>query len=172
MTRPLRIRARPALRAVLALLALLALGSARATPLAAQEAATFERRIPGWVKYGKWGLLVGSVTMNLLAARAHESADAEFDQLRERCLSDGTLCAMAIDGTYVDPESERLYQRSVAYDRRARLWLVAGQTALIGSAVMFVWEFTRPKGPPGNIPFEPEVSATPTGTNVGLRVAF
>jgi hypothetical protein len=167
-------RRRPAIALALAL----ALGptlAARPAPLAAQE--PVESTVPGGsspalVRYGKWALLAGSITMNVLAARAHERGDEEYELLRARCATDGNLCAIALDGTYADPETELRYQRSLAYDRRARVWLVAGQTALLGSAVMFIWELTRPKGPPGNIPFEPEVSATPDGTNLGVRLSF
>ena len=40
-------------------------------------------------------------------------------------------------------------------------------------AVLFIWELTRPKGRPRNIPFEPEVEAIRGGsTGVGLRMKF
>jgi hypothetical protein len=37
---------------------------------------------------------------------------------------------------------------------------------------LFVWELTRPKSRPGNIPFEPEVQRLRGATGLGLRVAF
>jgi hypothetical protein len=37
---------------------------------------------------------------------------------------------------------------------------------------MFVWEFARPKGAPGNIPFEPRVSISAERTELGLLVRF
>ena len=80
---------------------------------------------------------------------------------------------MRPSGTYADPEIEGLYRTSQHYDRRARLWLIGGETALAGAAALFVWELTRPKGRPDNIPFEPEVrSLRAGGTGLGLRLAF
>jgi hypothetical protein len=49
---------------------------------------------------------------------------------------------------------------------------LGGEGALAGAAVLFVWELTRPKERPDNIPFEPEVRSLRGGTGVGLRVGF
>jgi len=127
---------------------------------------------PAPVKYGKWLLLAGAVGMNLAAAQAHHDADGFFRQLDDRCTADHALCATGPGGAYSDAESERLYQSSVAMDRRARTWLIGGESAALGAAVMFVWEFARPKGRPPNIPFEPTVSVRPSRTEVGLLVRF
>jgi hypothetical protein len=35
-----------------------------------------------------------------------------------------------------------------------------------------VWEFSRPKDDPENIPFEPTVSFLPHSTEIGVRVAW
>jgi hypothetical protein len=35
-----------------------------------------------------------------------------------------------------------LYQTSLHYDRETRTWLIVGETALVASATMFVWELT------------------------------
>ncbi len=125
------------------------------------------------VKYGKWVLLAGSLGMNYLAVRAHNRAEDSFDILESRCGVDAGQCALGPDGAYANPEIEDLYQTSLRYDRRARLWLIGGESALAGAAVMFVWELTRPKGRPDNIPFEPEVrSLRAGGTGLGLRFGF
>ncbi len=125
------------------------------------------------VKYGKWVILAGSIGMNYLAVRAHDRAENTFDILESRCGVANDRCALGPDGTYADPEIEGLYQTSLRYDRRARLWLIGGETALAGAAALFVWELTRPKGRPDNIPFEPEVrSLRAGGTGLGLRLAF
>lgn len=124
-------------------------------------------------KYGKWVILAGSVGMNYLAHQAHDRADNAFNALKASCQNAHERCALGEGGTYADPEIEGLYQSSLQYDRRARLWLVGGETALAGAAALFVWELTRPKGRPGNIPFDPEVrSLRAGGTGLGLRVAF
>jgi hypothetical protein len=123
------------------------------------------------VKYGKWAVLAGSVGMNYLALRAHNRADDAFNNLKVLCV-DRSRCNLAPDGSYLDPASENLYQTSLRYDRIARGWLFGGEAALAGSAALFVWELTRPKGRPGNIPFEPEVRSLRWGTGLGLRVSF
>ena len=127
---------------------------------------------PG-VKYGKWVVLAGSLGMNYLAVRAHNRAEDTFDVLESRCSVAQERCALGPGGAYADPEIEGLYQTSLRHDRRARLWLIGGETALAGAAVLFVWELTRPKGRPDNIPFEPEVrSLRAGGTGLGLRFGF
>jgi hypothetical protein len=124
------------------------------------------------VKYGKWVMLAGSVGMNYLAIRAHDRAEDAFDQLESRCRQTRSLCDLGPDGTYLDPEIEDFYQSSLRYDRIARGWLIGGETALAGAAVLFIWELTRPKGRPDNIQFEPEVRNMRGGTGLGLRVSF
>lgn len=123
------------------------------------------------VKYGKWAVLAGSVGLNYLALRSHNRADDAFNALKAVCI-DRSRCDLGPDGSYLDPESENLYQSSLRYDRIARGWLLGGEAALAGSAALFVWELTRPKGRPGNIPFEPEVRSMRWGTGLGLRVPF
>lgn len=124
------------------------------------------------VKYGKWVLVAGSVGMNYLALRAHNRADDAFDALEAQCLGTPTRCDLGPAGGYLDPEIEGLYQSSLRYDRIARGWLIGGESALAGAAVLFVWELTRPKGRPDNIPFEPEVRSMRGRTGLGFRVAF
>lgn len=128
--------------------------------------------ISPFVKYGKWALVAGSAGMNYLAIRAHNRAEDVFDQLEAQCASARARCAVGPDGSYLDPEIENLYQQTLRHDRAARGWLIGGEGALAGAAVLFVWELTRPKGRPDNIPFEPEVRSMRGGTGLGLRVAF
>ncbi len=125
-----------------------------------------------WIKYGKWVLAAGAIGMNFLAARSHEHADDNFDALESRCFDDPSLCSVNSSGTYVNAESEQLYQESLRYDRQARRWLFGGETALLASAAMFVWELTRNAPKPDNIPFEPEVRSLHRATGVGVRVGF
>jgi hypothetical protein len=125
------------------------------------------------VKYGKWVLVAGAATMNYLALRAHNQAEDSFNALEARCFESQQRCALRPDGSYLDPTAEELYQGSLHYDRIARGWLIGGESALAGAAALFVWELTRPKGRPSNIPFEPEIrSIRGGGTGVGLRFAF
>jgi hypothetical protein len=125
------------------------------------------------VKYGKWVLLAGAVAMNYQAVREHDQADDAYDVLEAECTADNSRCALGSDGTYADPAMEDLYQTTLSHDQQARRWLIGGEAALVGSAVLFIWELTRPKDRPDNIPFEPEVrSMRAGGTGLGLRVAF
>lgn len=149
---------------------LLAMLAVLAAPLASQQAVP--RSSPPLVKYGKWGLVAASVVMNLLAREAHQRADEEFAFVRDACTVDRTQCTTLPDGSYADPVLEAHYQSSLDYDNKARTWLIGGQTALVGAAVGFIWELTRPKGRPGNIPFEPEVGERDGATRVGFRVSF
>jgi len=125
-----------------------------------------------WIKYGKWVLLAGAASMNYFAIRAHDRAENAFDGLESRCGQTRSRCDLGPDGRYLDPEIEGLYQSSLRYDRIARGWLIGGESALASAAVLFVWELTRPKGRPDNIPFEPEIRSMPRGTGLGLRVFF
>ena len=124
------------------------------------------------VKYGKWVLAAGAVGMNLLAASAHNDADAAFDHIEEACFADRVRCLVNVEGRYADAEIESLYQTSLHEDRVARRWLILGETALVGAAAMFVWELTRKSHEPENIPFEPEVRSLRNATGVGVRIAW
>ena len=124
------------------------------------------------VKYGKWALAAGALGMNLLAARAHNRANDNFDALEQRCFADSRACDLDGSGSYSDATSELLYQQSLRYDRHARGWLFGGETALVGAAAMFVWELTRRTDRPGIIPFKPEVRKLRDATGVGVRVGF
>ncbi|HEY4648491.1 MAG TPA: hypothetical protein VIG95_05255 [Gemmatimonadales bacterium] len=124
------------------------------------------------VKYGKWVLAAGAIGMNYQALLAHNRADDSFDALESYCLELQQRCALGPTGEYLDPTSEALYQNTLEHDHTARNWLIGGEAALAGAAALFVWELSRPKGRPGNIPFEPEIRSIRGGTGLGLRVAF
>jgi hypothetical protein len=142
-----------------------------ATPAAAQEPTASSGSGP-LVKYGKWVLAAGAIGMNYLAARAHDRADERFDLLQNRCFDERALCSVDAAGTYTNGESERIYQESLRYDRQARRWLFGGETALVASAALFIWELTRRNPKPDNIPFEPEVRSLRQATGVGVRLDF
>jgi hypothetical protein len=144
-----------------------------AAPLAAQRADTsWTRPTPMLVKYGKWATLALAVGMGLKASAAHHDADRAFNLLSDYCLTDPTRCNQGSGGGYIDPVAEGYYQASVRRDRHARGWLLGGEGALLATAGLFVWELTRPKQPPKNIPFEPTVSVVGPTTRVGVSVAF
>ena len=124
------------------------------------------------IKYGKWAVLGASLAMNIEAARTHNQADDAFHRLELYCLDNRFRCDTSPSGNYLDPVAEGYYQESLRHDRQSRRWLVGGETALLGAVTMFVWELTRPKGPPKNIPFSPEVKSVNGRTRLGVRVAF
>jgi hypothetical protein len=132
----------------------------------------FGQKVSPLVKYGKWGALGVSLAFNAMAFRTHDRAQSAFRHLEGYCFPDPTRCETGPGGSYKDPVSERYYQQSLSYDRQTRVRLVAGETALLGTIALFVWEMSQPKGPPENIPFRPEVSTHDGVTHVGLRVAF
>ena len=117
------------------------------------------QRSPAPVKYGKWAVLAGSIGLNIL------------EEMEQRCAVDPALCNVG-DGGYVDPVNEALYQETLRLDRRSRTFLITGEAAFLGAAALFIWEFARPKSPPGNVPFEPEISVRKGVTRLGLRVAW
>jgi hypothetical protein len=165
------MRTPPGTGRVIILVALLGALAAARGGLAAQTAAA--TRIPPVVKYGKWALLAGSAGLNLLALHNHHLADDTFAQLADICTTaDHSRCLTGAGGAYLDPGAEAIYQSAVSADRRARNWLIAGETALLGSAAMFVWELSRPKGRERNIPFTPRVSVLGNRTMVGLTIPF
>ena len=145
-----------------------------ASPLAAQTGGDtlLIRSSPFLVKYGKWAILAASIGMGLKASQAHHAADRAYSRLEDYCFADRTRCDQAAGGSYVDPVAEGYFQSALHGDRRARRWLVGGEVALIGTAGLFVWELTRPKSLPKNIPFEPTLQVGPTTTQVGLRLEF
>jgi hypothetical protein len=125
------------------------------------------------VRYGKWVLAAGAVGMNVLAARAHNDAEDAFDRVERACFDDSIRCIINVEGQYADAGVEAAYQSSLHHDRVARRWLILGETALVGAAAMFVWEFTRKTHEPDNIPFEPEITTLRDGTTrFGVRVQF
>lgn len=124
------------------------------------------------LKYGKWVLAAGALGMNYLASRDHDRADDNFNLLEQRCFNDNTACDLNTSGRYSDGTSEAFYQQSLHYDRRARRLLIGGETALLGSATIFVLELTRRTSKPKNIPFEADIRSLRQATGVGLRFNF
>jgi hypothetical protein len=140
--------------------------------LTVAPAAAAAQDSPPLVRYGKWLLAAGAIGFNLLAAESHQNADDAFNTLEDLCFEDFDRCDLGPDGTYLNPHIEGLYQTSLHYDRQTRTWLIVGETALVASATMFVWELTRHTEKPDNIPFEPEVRSLKQATGVGLRIAW
>jgi hypothetical protein len=144
-----------------------------AAPLPGQQLdSAVARPSPILVRYGKWATLGAAVGMGLKAASAHRAADRAYGRLEHYCLTDPPACDQGPGGAYLDPVAERYYQASLGHDRRARRWLFGGEVTLLATAGIFVWELTRPRGPPDNIPFSPSLSVSDGNTRLGLALAF
>jgi len=126
------------------------------------------------VKYGKWAALAASIGFNIAAADAHNQANRSFDRIGSRCAAPNALrCELEESGRYVDPVTEQLYQETRALDQKATRWLIAGEAALLGATVLFVWELTRSvDSPPENEPFAPVVQEFSNGVGLGFQIRF
>jgi len=125
---------------------------------------------PPLVHYGKWAALGLAASFTIFGVQSHDRADRDFGALLTYCRSTGP-CSLGGDGRYTNPTAEALYQRVRTGDRTARAWLVGGQVALAGGAVLFVLELRRRKGPE-NIPFSPYVVGGRFGTLLGMQIAW
>ena len=156
-------------RGAAVMLALLLGAGAR---LSAQALDTIPKPVPRVVHIGKWVALAGAATLGALAHDRSTAADASYDELRRRCFNDPVTCFTGPDGRYLDPVSEGLYQDANRLDHQATRLLIGAEVTFAAAAVGFIWELTKPRGPTGNIPFEPSVEATPRATRLGLVVRF
>ncbi len=127
------------------------------------------------VHYGKWASAAAAVTFTALAAHEHSNSSREWDQLLAFCRADNTDCALGPNGRYVNAAAEDLYQASLAFDRRARARLVAGQVSLLVTAGLFLADLRRHASGPENIPLHPLqiwVDRAGGAARVGVRLAF
>lgn len=122
------------------------------------------------VRYGKWAALGVAAGFTVLGVAAHDRAEARYGDLLAYCREQRS-CSIGLDGRYGSAAAEALYQRVLRSDRTARRWLIGGQAALVGSAVLFVIELKRKRGP-DNIPYSPYIAAGRFGTDVGVRIAW
>jgi hypothetical protein len=127
------------------------------------------------VHWGKWLAAAGAVAFTLMGSHEHEHSNREFGRLLAVCRADSVDCRLGPDGSYVNPESERLYQASIRHDRRARARLIAGQAGLLVAAALFVADLRHEGDGPVNKPFAPlevAVDERTGGAQVGLRWTF
>ncbi len=141
-------------------------------PLTAQSDSLMRRSSPFAVKYGKWAMVAAAIGMGLKAASDHDAADRAFNRLTNYCDGQSEGCLKNPSGKYVDPIAEGYYQASISKDRHARGWLLGGEATMLGAVGLFVWELSRPKSLPRNIPFEPKLEWTPAVTRLKGRISF
>ena len=146
--------------------ALAQVDTAAAPPPAAAPA---PYRVAPAVSWGKWAAAAVAVGSTVLGIHQHNAGNNAYRELVLYC-SGSVLCSIGSDGRYLDAHAEGTYQRVVRDDRSARAWLIAGQLAALGSAVLFVLELKHEGGPP-NIPFNGLLVESGDGvTRVGFRV--
>lgn len=119
-------------------------------------------------KWGRWPTLAAAIGLTAAAITKKADADDVYEGLQARCVDVAGTCVLRPDGTYVDAESERLYQETLRLDGQARRWMIGGQAFLFVSGGMFLIDLVVGSSKPENIPFSPlEAYAVPGA--VGLR---
>ena len=125
------------------------------------------------VRVAKWALLGAAAGFAAYALEHSTAAERTNDRLRALCTLEPERCQLE-GGAYADPYAERLFQRTGKEDHLARIGIVGGQVALLGSVGLFVYDLRNGQGP-RDIPY-PSMearSAVPRPRLVaGLRVAF
>ena len=154
-------------RSVVALAALLVLPSI----LGAQT----PRESRSWtpVRVAKWSLLGAAAGLAAYALEHSTAAERANDRLRALCSSEPERCQLD-GGVYSDPDAEALFQRVTREDHHARIGIVGGQVALLGSVGLFVYDLRNGRGP-GDIPYPSAASRVATPRHrvaVGVRIAF
>ena len=155
------------IRAMTALVALLVLPS--------MAAAQTPRQPGAWtpVRIAKWTLLGAAAGLAAYALEHSTAAERANDRLRSLCTAEPERCQLE-NGVYTDPDAETLFQRVTHEDHLARVGIVGGQVALLGSVGLFVYDLRNGRGP-GDIPYPSAASRlAPPRPQVamGIRVAF
>ena len=115
--------------------------------------------------------LGGSVALGVLSQRRHSDADDTFDALQLSCDTTPTGCAL-VNGHYLDPGNERLYQDTRRLDHEATRYLIGAETLFAAAAAGFIWELFDHRSEPKNIPLAPRIEPGPHATRVSLTVRF
>lgn len=125
------------------------------------------------VRVAKWTLLGAAAGLAAYALEHSTAAERADARLRSLCSSEPDRCQVE-NGAYTDPGTEALYQRLTREDHLARIGIVGGQVALLGSVGLFVYDLRNGEGP-RDIPYPSAASraAPPRARYVmGLSVAF
>ena len=125
------------------------------------------------VRIAKWSLLGAAAGLAAYALEHSTAAERANDRLRALCSSEPERCQLE-DGIYADPDAETLFRRITREDHLARVGIVGGQVALLGSVGLFVYDLRNGRGP-GDIPFPSAASRVAPPRHrvaVGVRIAF
>lgn len=125
------------------------------------------------VRVAKWALLGAAAGLAAYALEHSTAAERTNDRLRALCTDEPERCQLR-GGVYVDAFAEQLFLRTEREDHLARVGIVGGQVALLGSVGLFVYDLRNGRGP-RDIPYPSLASRAgppPRRVIVGLRVAF
>lgn len=125
------------------------------------------------VRIAKWTLLGAAAGFAAYALEHSTAAERANDRLRSLCTLEPERCQLE-GGVYADADAERLFQRTETEDHLARIGIVGGQVALLGSVGLFVYDLRNGQGP-RDIPYPSMAAraAVPRARVVaGLRLAF
>lgn len=160
---PLQAQEPSSLAAAPSTRSLAALGAARILPadLDAPATSPASSTLPlpkygGWVGVTKWATLVAATGLGTLGFLLHKDASDTFDRLERACSADPDTCReLNPDGSYADPQLERLYQDVVDRDNQARVSLIAAEVSFGLSVLLFIADFQKERGP-SDIPYDPD----------------
>ncbi len=120
--------------------------------------------------YGKWVTLASTGGLLAEGALRHRTADREYASLVSLCRDTPLLCDKAPNGSYLNAQTETLYQRTVSLDHGARNWIVAGEASLLAAGTMFLLDLVYHHDGPKNIPYAPfAVYVRPGKLGMALR---
>lgn len=125
------------------------------------------------VRVSKWALLGATVGFGVYAVRHTSRAQQQYNALVDACTTSPERCEL-VGGRYRDDGIERLYQQTLAQDRRARVGIVGGQASLFGSLALFIYDLRNGRGP-ADIPYpggDAASEAAPLRVAAGLRLRF
>lgn len=125
------------------------------------------------VRVAKWSLLAAAAGLAAYALDHSTAAERANDRLRGMCTAAPDRCQLE-NGEYTDPDAEAIYRRITREDHLARVGIVGGQVALLGSVGLFVYDLRNGRGP-GDIPYPAATSrAAPPRPRfaLGVRLAF
>ncbi|MGH7501204.1 MAG: hypothetical protein ACREL7_05535 [Longimicrobiales bacterium] len=107
------------------------------------------------LRIAKWGTLAMAAGAATFGFVHNGRADDLFANLEQLCQDQPVRCLIRnTDGSYQDPEFERLYKDVRALDRRAHAALLLSQIGLGASVVFFLLDLGNSRRPP-DIPFSP-----------------
>lgn len=121
--------------------------------------------------YGKWVAIASAAGLMTVAIMRNHDADRVYGGLQTLCQAGGATCVIDLDGHYLNPDAEALYQETLRIDSQSRSWMAGGQVMLAAAGAMFVIDLVAGNRKPKNIPFTP-LEYFADGTRAGLTLRF